>query len=319
MNRVTVLVTYDIHLHAYASGQMERFLHATLDEHARRAVPATFLFPAAAARQLQPTVRTLLDAGHEIGNHGLTHQGEEVYDLLAPEVQERFLRQATEELQALTQRRMRCFRAPAFRFSGTTIGVLEHLGYDAELSMNSQRLGLLSSDPWNVSWMLAPRGPYHPDVRHAWRRGTTRLWELPLSCLMVPFMSNTMRIFGLPFMKAFFRLLHAEAQATRHPVIFMSHPEELCEARPADSTRPFRWRDLLPSRYGFQFRHALIENDPAKVARLNRSLLDYMRSFEDVEFVTAGECVDRLNGARGPIAESKQPSSAPTLTGTAVE
>ena len=319
MGRVTVLVTYDIHVHAYSAGEMERFLHATLREYARRAVRATFLFPAEAARQLQPAVRTLLAAGHEVGNHGLTHQGEEVYDLLAPKVQERLLRQATDELEAVIQRRVRCFRAPAFRISGATIGALEQLGYDAELSMNSQRLGLLSSDPWNASWMLAPRGPYHPDVRHAWRRGTTRLWELPLSCLIVPFMSNTMRIFGLPLMKRFFRVLHAEARVTGQPIIFMTHPEELCEARAADPKRPFRWRDLLPSRYGFQFRHTLIENDPANVAWLNRSLLDYMQSFDDVEFVTAGECVDRLNGARGPIAESKQPSSAPTLTGTAVE
>ena len=317
MNRVTVLVTYDIHLHAYVPGQMERFLHSTLEEHARRAVPATFLFPAEAARQLQPTVRTLLEAGHEIGNHGLTHQGGEVYDLLSRQVQEQFLRQATDELEAVTQRRMRCFRAPAFRLSGTTIAALEALGYEAELSMNSQRLGLLSSDPWNVSWMLAPRGPYHPDVRHAWRRGTTRMWELPLSCVLVPFMSNTMRIFGLPFMKAFFRLLHAEARATGRPVVFMSHPEELCEARPADLTRPFRWRDLLPSRYGFQFRQTLIENDPAKVAQLNRSLLDYMRSFEDVEFMTAGEYVDRLNGGPALLAGPEQPSAAPSLAGMA--
>ena len=253
---------------------------------------ATFLFPAEAARQLQPVVRTLLTAGHEVGNHGLTHQGGEVYDLLTPEVQERFLRQATDELETIAQRRMRCFRGPAFRISGATIGALETLGYDAELSMNSQRLGLLSSDPWNVSWMLAPRGPYHPDVRRAWRRGPTRLWELPLSCLMVPFMSNTMRIFGLPFMKGFFRLLYAEARATQRPIIFMTHPEELCEARSAEPKYLFRWRDLLPSTYGFQFRRALIETDPVKVAGLNRSLLNYMRSFDGVEFVTVGEYVD---------------------------
>ena len=319
MTRVTVLITYDIHLTEYAAGDVERFLHATMQEQARRGMPATFLFPAEAARQLQPAVRALIAAGHEVGNHGLTHREGEIYNRLAPDAQERLLRQATEELEAVTQQRVRCFRAPAFRMSGATVAALERLGYDAELSMNSQRLGLLSSDPWNVSWMAAPRGPYHPDVRRAWRRGATRLWELPLSCLLVPFMSNTMRIFGLPVMRGFFRVLYAEARATGRPIVFMTHPEELCEARTAEPTPPFRWRDLWPSRYGFQFRHALIENDPVKVARMNQALLDYMQSFGGVECLTVGEYVDRLNGAR-PSKTGAEPSSvAPSLAGVSKE
>jgi hypothetical protein len=293
---VTILLTYDIHLVAYGPEDVERFLDVTLAEHARRAIPATFMFPAAAARQLEPAVQRLVAAGHEVGNHGLTHQ-DEIYDVLAPDVQARFLAQATRELEAVTRRRVRSFRAPVFRISGATVAALENLGYDVELSMNSQRLGLLSSDPWNVSWMMAPRGPYHPDVALPWRRGATRIWEIPLSCALVPFMSKTLRIFGLGFTKALFRLLHLEARQTGRPIVFMTHPEELCAERPAEPTRPFGWRDLLPSRYGIEFRNTITENDPAKIVRLNRSLFDYMQSFADVEFVTAGECADRLNGA----------------------
>ena len=298
MRDVPVLVTYDIHVGTHAAEDVARYLGTVLEEHARLAIPASFHFPASAARAMAPRVRELIAVGHAVGNHGLTHGPGEIYNVLPPDVQEETLREATRQLEDVTQQPVRFFRAPVFRINGATIQALGHLGYDAELSMNSQRLGLLSSDPSNVTWLLSPRRPYHPDMDRPWRRGAARLWELPLSCWLVPFMSNTMLIFKLGFMKALFRGLYAEARLSGGPIVFMTHPEELHADRAAAARHPFRWRELWPSTYGFGFRHALMENDPGAIARQSRELFAYMRGFPGVKFFTVPEFVGRLNGSR---------------------
>ncbi len=296
MKEVPVLVTYDIHLGTLQDHEVTPCFDTVLDLHRRLGIKASFSFPAEAARVWRSAVRALVGNSHAVGNHSLTHGPGEIYDRLPPSVQEENLRRATEEIEAVTQQPVRFFRAPAFRISGATIHALERLGYEAELSVNSQRLGLLSSDPWNVTWMLAPRGPYHPNTQHPWRRGRARLWEIPLSCALLPFMSNTLLAFGLPFMRVFFRALYLEARISGNPIVFMTHPEELCATRPSTTRRRLQWRDFWPSRYGFGFRHALMETDPVKIARWSVALLEYMHSFEHVRFFTVPEYVRRLNG-----------------------
>ena len=313
MKDVPVLVTYDIHVGTHAADDVARYLDTVMTEHARLGIPASFNFPAAAARQMPAAVRRLVAAGHAIGNHGLTHGPGEIYDVLPAHDQYEALRQATQELEQVAQRPVRFFRAPVFRINGATIHALERLGYEAELSMNSQRLGLLSSDPTNVTWLTAPRGPYHPDAQRPWRRGSARLWELPLSCWLVPFMSNTLLMFKLGFMKAFFRALYVEAWMTGRPIVFMTHPEEIDPARPAAPRHPFRWRELLPSTYGFGFRHALMETDPAAIARQSRELFAYMRAFPGVRFHTVPSFVAQLNGTpAAPIGAAEAPHALQT-------
>ena len=298
MTDAHVLITYDIHITNYPLETIRRALREALAEHDRIRARATFFFPAEAARLLAAEVREPAAAGHEIGCHGLTHRRGELYDRLSPDDQRDRLARATAELEAVVGRDIRSFRAPAFRLSGATLRALDELGYDADLSMNSQRLGLLSSDPWNFSWMVAPRLPYHPDGLRPWRPGRLRIWEIPLSCVLLPFMSTTMLVAGLGPMRLFFRVLLAEARVSAKPVVYMTHPEELVADRPRPDARPFRWRSLLPGEYGFEFRHALVERDPRTIARRSRELFDHMRSAGPVTFQTVGEYVLRLNSPR---------------------
>jgi hypothetical protein len=315
VNTVQVLVTYDIHITTHPVDEVRRCLESVIRFHDRLGIPSTLFFPAEAAQLLHTTVRDLIAHHHEIGNHGLTHRDGEVYDLLTADVQERFLRQATKNLEDVMRRPVRCFRAPAFRLSRHTYPILDALGYDADVSMNSQRLGLLSSDLWNFSWMVAPRQPYYPHHRHPWRRGNLNLLSIPVSCALLPYISNTMLIFGLPFMKGFFRSLYHEARLTGKPVVFMTHPEDLHSDRPAVPRNSKRWKDLLPTKYGFEFRHWLMENDPQTIAQNNQELLAHMRSFPHTEFLTVSDYVNRLRAAK--IGEPSQqvpirPRLAPT-------
>lgn len=300
MRDVPVLVTYDVHTHAmYSADEVERYLQHALDLHDELAVKASFFFPAEAARQMKGTVRELVQRGHQVGGHGLTHRNE-YYNVMPAALQKEKLWQATREIEEIIGQRVTFFRAPAFKISGATLRILEELGFEADLSVNSQRLGWLSSDFWNVGWMIAPRAPYHPDGKYPWRKGRSKLWEIPLSCILLAFMSNTGQVFGLAFMRALFRVLHAEARHWEKSIVCMLHPEDLCAERTAPVRPAFGWRDLVPTKdQGVRFRRAFCGTDPSRVAHLSRSLLDFMRGFASVRFVTVPEYVSELNRVSG--------------------
>jgi hypothetical protein len=298
---VPILVTYDVHTHAmHSASKVERYLEFAQALHDELDIRASFFCSAEAAQQMKERVRGLLEHGHEIGCHGLTHRSE-YYDAMPAAVQAETLRRATLELEDVIGQRVTFFRAPVFKLSGATLRSLEELGYEADLSMNSQRLGLFSSDVLNLTWMIAPRRPYHPDLQRPWRRGASKLWEIPLSCFLVPFMINTGLALGSAFMRAFFRGLHLEARCVRKPIVYMSHPEDVCPDRPSLRRPALQWRDLIPTRaQGFQVRKALYETDAKKVARLSATLLECMRRAPRVRFLTVPEYVAALN-RKSPI------------------
>jgi hypothetical protein len=221
---------------------------------------------------------------------------------MAAAEQEEKLREATRQIEDVVGQRVTFFRAPAFKISGATLRGLEELEYEADLSVNSQRLGPLSSDMWNVGWMMAPRGPYHPDRQCPWRRGTLRLWEIPLSCMLLPFMSNTGQALGLRLMRALFRIFYAEGRRFNRPIVHVLHPEDLCADRAKPEPPAVGWGDLLPTRdQGIRIRRLLCETDPRRVAHGSRSLLDYMRGFPLVRFMTVPEYVHALSKATDPV------------------
>jgi hypothetical protein len=297
MRTVPVLLTYDIHTHAaHSAPEVDRYLQHVLELHARMGVKASFFVPAEAARAMKQTVASLLREGHGVGCHGLTHRNESYKSMPAPEQKEKLSR-ATREIEDIIQQRVTFFRAPVFKISGTTIRVLEELGYEADLSINSQRLGLLSSDVWNVSWMVAPRRPYHPDCQYPWRKGQAKLWEIPLSCTLLPYMSNTALVCGLGFMKTFFWSLCVESRWMRKPIVYMAHPEDLWPWRETRPRQPFRWGDVVPTSVeGLRFRRALLEDDPKKIAQTSQALLEHMCGEGRVRLLTVPEYVAELNG-----------------------
>jgi hypothetical protein len=293
---VPVLLTYDIHTHAaHSAPDVDRYLQHVLELHARIGVKASFFFPAEAAQAMKQTVASLVRNGHAVGCHGLTHRNES-YKTMPPAEQKEKLSRATREIEDIIQQRVTFFRAPVFKISGATIRVLEELGYEADLSMNSQRLGLLSSDVGNISWMMAPRRPYHPDIQYPWRKGQVKLWEIPLSCALLPYMSNTGLVFGLSFMKKFFRSLWVESRWSGKPIVYMVHPEDFYPWRQSSTRPPFRWRDLVPTRaQGFRVRRSLFETDAKRIARMSQALLGHMCRAGRVRFYTVPEYVAELN------------------------
>ncbi|HYE90445.1 MAG TPA: polysaccharide deacetylase family protein [Terriglobales bacterium] len=296
MSAVPVLLTCDIHTHGYAPELVDDDLTAARTALRAAGLRATFLFPARAAAALAAQLAPLRAEGHEIGCHGLTHAADENFRTLPAARQRAILAEATAQIEALAGVRPVSFRAPAYRLGPATIAALEALDYRADLSVTSQRLGVFGGDPYHLGPLFARRRPYHPSPDAPYRAGATRLWELPVSACVLPFVSNTGRVFGERFMRVFFRALHAEARATGKPIVFVFHVEDLSPDRPADRRPRLSWRHFVPSpAYGLQVREFLVEHDWARVAAQTRALLATMARAPGVEVLTASEYCDRLD------------------------
>ena len=56
---------------------------------------------------------------------------------------------------------------------------------------------------------------------------TRQIWEIPILALMLPFITGTLSVFGLGFMKRFFNVLYRESLRTGKPIVYLIHPTGL--------------------------------------------------------------------------------------------
>jgi hypothetical protein len=242
----------------------------------------TFFFVAREAQQVAECPPMLHAAGHEVGCHGLTHGNEEEYDSMPLPMQEQYLNEATAILRSVGGCEIRSFRGPRVKVSGPTLKILSRLGYVADSTICSQRFDLVSSNGLDTGWLRAPRNPYHPSAEDAYRRGELSILEVPVSALLVPFISSTLYVLGLPFMKLMFRALYLESRRTGKPIVYLFHPYEFAdEIRGAKVYK----RDLKV--HGLRLRRHLYRGDGAARLEWNRRLWRYMAGFDGVRFVTA--------------------------------
>jgi hypothetical protein len=271
------------------------WIEKTLRVFCELSIKATFLFPAILAEQFRKYVLLILNNGHEVGCHGLIHGAGEEYNNMPYEKQKAALCESKMRIEDVTQREVATFRAPVFKINGNTIRALEEAGFKADLSVNPQRLGILSSEFANTGWLYAPRKPYHPCFNNPFRRGKSSLWEIPQSAFVLPFMSNAGIALGGNFMKIFFKALYFESTIISNPIVYMVHVEDIYP-REIRHRYNFRWRHLLPSNaQGIIFRHSLFHNKSGKtISKQIIGLLEYIKNTNNIQFVTAKEMVALL-------------------------
>lgn len=296
MNRITpILITLDIHSYPETEKEVPQWLEETLKLLDNFSVKATFFFPAVLAEQFAGYVRMILDEGHEVGCHGLTHGAEELYNSMSYERQKAILYEAKKRVEEITSKEVISFRSPIFKINGNTIKALQETGFKLDSSVNSQRLGIFSSDIMNIGWMYSPRKPYHPSFNNPFMVGESSLWEIPLSAFIFPFISNIGIAFGGAFMKLFFRMLYIESSFRKNPIVYMFHPEDIYPKRNRVQYK-FEWKHLLPSKKtGFKIRNVLYSNkNPEKISRQTISLLKMMKNSKDIKFITFKEILNLL-------------------------
>jgi len=279
--RIPALVTLDVH----DEPEMDRYFDRAVQMLAEMGIPATYFVPAQVFRKYPKRIAGI-PMSHQIACHGLFHDGQEVYDLMASEMQREYIRRATEILSDGLGRHPGAFRSPGFRISGTTLCMLQECGYYADVSVNSGRLEVTSTRKKETRWFLAPRVPYHPDPRDPFRRGNLSLWEIPVSAFVLPFTSNAAVVLGACLTKLFAALLYQECRVRHKPMVYMSHPEDLCENGPERKRSRFNLKLLLPRDGGFPIRHYLSCKNAKEFYRINRAVLEHLQQLAYLEFLT---------------------------------
>jgi hypothetical protein len=237
--------------------------------------------------------------GHEVGCHGLTHGDEENYDRMPEDMQRAYIAEATDKLQALTGASLRAFRSPRVKMSACTLRLLAEGGYWADSSVCSQRIDLVSSNLINTGWIFSPRRPYRPHRDNAFKRGDIPIWEIPISAVILPFISSSLRVLGLAAMKMFFRVLYAESRLTGKPIVYLAHPTEFVaqggkgkKRRKAHIRREHFSLSYIHS-HGLRLRNILYRVEAESLLNYTQELFAYMASLPDVTFLTVSEYTTR--------------------------
>jgi len=287
--QVAVLITWDVDPYSRRDvAKKRRALQTAIELCQELDIPSTFFFVAQEATWYPEEIAEMRRAGHEIGCHGLTHGDEEEYNRMRPAMQRSYIEQATRLLEEKSGTPITAFRGPRVKVSPVTLDLLAEYGYLTDSSVCSQRLDLVSANGINTGWLAAPRSPYHPHRDSAFKRGDLDILEVPVSALVIPFISSALYVLRLPLMKALFRLLHAEARHKSKPIVYLAHPAEF---GPRSYPR-FQWSHLsfkTLRTHGLRFRKRLFEPNPESRQGLSRSLFSYIATFPGIRFVTMRE------------------------------
>ena len=292
---IPILITWDVDPDAWLPPEKRHFaLTTALNLCAEHNIPATFFFTAKLAETYTERFAQMQAEGHEVGCHGWTHGIEENYDQMDTTLQRDYIAQATAKMRALAGEQVCAFRSPRVKISAATLRLLSEHGYTTDSSVCSQRIDFISSNLINLGWLFAPRRPYHPQSDHAFKKGTLPLWEVPVSALVLPFISSTLRVTGPKWMCTLARLLYLEARRTGKPIVYLAHPTEFLGSGKKRSLRT-NFKQFLNPKYftpayirahGFRFRNLFYAASGPVLQTYTRSLFSYLAALPDVEFLT---------------------------------
>ena len=142
----------------------------------------------------------ILDDGHEVASHGMSHLRERGFDIMPLKDQIYDLKESKNILEYISGEKVISFRAPALRVNSNTAIALQETGYLIDSSVASQRFDMFMSFGGikKLNWLTAPRLPYRTDENSLFKKGNGKIIEIPLSATLFPYVGTTMRIF--PFL-----------------------------------------------------------------------------------------------------------------------
>lgn len=296
------LITLDVHNHP----NLNSVLLSSGDYFSRAGQRVTYFVPAGYLSDgpgLARALRELESLGHAVGCHGLNHTPEEDLRRLSRDAEFELLREATRRLEDALGHPVTSFRAPVFRLSRRTLPLLAELGYRADLSVTPQRLSLLSSTPWCVQWLRAPRAPYRPHRHSPYKRGDVDLLEIPTSCLLLPFAHATMTGIRSKGMSVMLRALAWESFHFERVLVLLLHPESLAGEDFYWGRRKLRWSDFVPRRNGgLSLRYHFGDIPPERSQSLSKELVTKLLGLPGVRGMTVDEYLE--GAGAGALAAS---------------
>ena len=201
-----------------------------LEIYRKYGVKSTFFFTGYIAKLIPDVVKMILEEGHEVASHGMSHLKEDGFDVMPYSRQLEHLRNSKHLLEDISGHEVISFRAPALRVNEDTAGALAEAGYKIDSSVASQRFDMFMSIGGlkKMNWLTAPRKPYRTATDSLFKKGSGDIVEVPLSATLLPYLGTTMRIF--PAITRLQRsLLSKESSITGKPIVFDIHPNEFID------------------------------------------------------------------------------------------
>jgi hypothetical protein len=198
----------------------------------------------AALEKNYAALRSITDAGHEVGNHSFNH--EPWLHLYSVEDVERELAVAEEHIEKATGSRPIGFRGPGFSLSASVLRVLARRGYQYDASTFPTFLGPLARTYYFMTSKLSKeemekrkglfgkfREGFRPLKPYQWRLmgnlieipvTTMPIFKIPIHVsylLYLGVFSQTLALLYFRFAISLCRLMHVEPSLLLHPLDFM--------------------------------------------------------------------------------------------------
>jgi peptidoglycan/xylan/chitin deacetylase (PgdA/CDA1 family) len=245
MNKMYFLLTNDVELTSLALNREDPSiadeiykvgLPRLLDLYSKHDVEATFFFTGNIVEIKPELVDMVKDHDHEIGCHGYHHNSQEGFDMLPYDKQVEYLSKSKRIIEDVSGR-IESFRSPELRINKETVKALEVTGFKIDSSVASQRFdGPFSfGTKEKMKWMRAPRKPYYLSYNSPFTSGKSKILEIPISALIIPYIGTTMRIMP-SVIKVIQKMLFHEAKNGK-PIVFLFHPNECLDSTHIERTK----------------------------------------------------------------------------------
>jgi peptidoglycan/xylan/chitin deacetylase (PgdA/CDA1 family) len=265
MNRVAV--TLDLH-----RGDRADDIVLACQALRARGITATVFVPSAILEDpgYRAACGAIVAAGHEPASHSHDHDAREMNALMhGGRGDLDFLARSKAIHEDCFGRAVTAFRTPCWCGLGpAAIGMLAGLGYRVDSSATPQRLGLLSSTPFDDVWTFAPRAPFQL---------APGLLEIPTSCFLIPAGAPSFMILRRTGSRVLFRWLTAEAKLFTRVLTLQFHVSFFNPHSPkrAAPRKPLALADFVPQRSGgLAFKHRLRSGDPRLASAIATDILD---------------------------------------------
>ena len=259
-------------------------------------VKATFFYTGHIAQLYPQVVKMAYERGHEIGSHGLSHEVSQAFDLLSSDEQLRHLKESKHILEDIIGDEVISFRAPAARVEEHFPQQLKEAGFKIDSSVASQRMDMFFSfgSLKKLHWLTAPRHDYFTKEDNIFKKGSSSVFEIPISALGFPYIGTFMRI-APTINRMNRRFLYWETCCTGRQFVFLTHPNEFIDEEWEGGKIQRRASNYLAYLMGDVIRHKLkVKNLGAQALPIYEHELDFFKK-KDFQFITCKELYTKKN------------------------
>ena len=267
-----------------------------LDLYDKYDIKATFFYTGHIAQLYPQVVKMAYERGHEIGSHGLSHEVSQAFDLLSSDEQLRHLKESKHILEDIIGDEVISFRAPAARVEEHFPQQLKEAGFKIDSSVASQRMDMFFSfgSLKKLHWLTAPRHAYFTKEDNIFKKGSSSVFEIPISALGFPYIGTFMRI-APTINRMNRRFLYWETCCTGRQFVFLTHPNEFIDEEWEGGKIQRRASNYLAYLMGDVIRHKLkVKNLGAQALPIYEHELDFFKK-KDFQFITCKELYTKKN------------------------